>query len=91
MNNNVIKIGIGKIYDVERTLKDYGISGKVLYISGPHVDSLYGNIVRPQIKAVGEIKEQTVEFNTIAYAMEVAERVIATDITCIVAMGGGRY
>ncbi len=90
MNNNVIKIGIGKIYDVERTLKDYGISGKVLYISGPHVDSLYGNIVRPQIKAVGEIKEQTVEFNTIAYAMEVAERVIATDITCIVAMGGGK-
>ncbi|WP_026765381.1 iron-containing alcohol dehydrogenase family protein [Selenomonas ruminantium] len=90
MNNNVIKIGIGRIYEIERTLKDYGVSGKVLYIAGPYVDSLYGNVVRPQIKAVGEIKEQAVEYNTITYAMEVAERVIATDIACIVAMGGGK-
>lgn len=90
MNNNIIKIGIGKIHEIKRTLKDYGVSGKILYIAGPYVDSLYGNIVRPQIEDIGVIKEQVVEYNTITYAMEVAERVIATDINCIVAMGGGK-
>ena len=90
MNNKVINIGIGKIYEVEKVLKNYGISGKILYIAGSHVDSLYGGIVRQQIEAIGKIKEQKVEHNTITYAMEVAERVIATDIDCIVAMGGGK-
>lgn len=69
MNNNIIKIGIGKIHEIKRTLKDYGVSGKILYIAGPYVDSLYGNIVRPQIEDLGVIKEQVVEYNTITYAM----------------------
>ncbi len=90
MNKNILKIGSGKIIEIESTLREYNISGKILYVSDPYVDSLYGNIVRPQIEAVGRIKEQSVDCNTIAYAMEVAERVIATDIDCIVAMGGGK-
>ena len=90
MKSNILKIGPGKISDVESTLREAGISGKILYISDPYVDSLYGTYVRPQIESVGKIKEQSVDYNTIAYSMEVAERVIATDIDCIVAMGGGK-
>lgn len=90
MKNNILRIGPGRISEVESTLREAGISGKILYVSDPYVDSLYGAIVRPQIEAVGRIKEQSVDHNTIAYAMEVAERVIATDIDCIVTMGGGK-
>lgn len=90
MKSNVLMIGPGKIKEVESTLKNAKVSGKILYVADKHVDSLYGSIVRPQIEAVGRIKEQTVDNNTISYAMEIAERVIATDIDCIVAMGGGK-
>ena len=90
MKHNILKIGPGKITEVEATLREAGISGKILYVSDPYVDKLYGSIVRPQIEAVGVMKEQPVDYNTISYAMNIAERVIATDIDCIVAMGGGK-
>ncbi len=90
MKSNILKIGSGKITEIESTLKDANISGKILYISDPYVDSLYGSLVRPQIDAVGHIKEKNVEDNTIGYAMDVAESVIATDVDCIVAIGGGK-
>lgn len=90
MKNNILKIGFGKIAEVETTLKDANITGRILYVFDTFVDSRYGSIVRPQIEAIGRIKEQSVNQNTITYAMEIAERVIATDIDCIVAMGGGR-
>lgn len=90
LKNNVLKIGPGKITEIESTLIEAEIAGKILYVSDPLVDSLYGNIIRPQMEAVGRIKEQQVDNNTIAYAMNVAERVIATDVDCIVAMGGGK-
>lgn len=90
MNNNILKIGYGKIKEIKQTLIEMGITGKVLYISDSYVDSLYGDLVRPQIEAIANIKEQFIDCNTIAYAMGIAERVIATDINCIVAMGGGK-
>lgn len=90
MKSNILKIGQGKIREVGSTLKEAGVSGKILYVTDSYVDKLYGSIVRPQIEEIGRIKEQSVEYNTIAYAMEIAERVIATDIDCIVAMGGGK-
>ena len=90
MKKNILKIGSGRITEIKTTLQQANISGKILYVSDPYVDSLYGHIVRPQLEAVGRIKEQSVDYNTIAYAMELAERVIATDIDCIVAMGGGK-
>lgn len=90
MKNNVLKIGQNKISEVGATIKDFGISGKILYVADPYVDKLYGHIVRSQIEEIGKIKKETVDYNTISYAMDVAERVIATDIECIVAMGGGR-
>lgn len=90
MKSNVLKIGPGKITEIESTLRETGVSGKVLYVADHYVDFLYGDVVRPQIEAIGIIKEQSVDYNTIAYAMDIAERVIATDIDCIVAMGGGK-
>lgn len=90
MKRNILKIGPGKIAEIESTLRESHISGKILYVSDPYVDSLYGAMVRPQMESVARIKEQSVDCNTIAYAMEIAERVIATDIGCIAAMGGGR-
>lgn len=90
MKNNILKIGSGKIQEVEATLREASIGGKILYVYDSYVDSLYGKIVRPQIEAVGKIREQNVDYNTISYAMEVAERAIATEISCIVALGGGK-
>ena len=90
MKNNILNIGPGKIEEIEKTLREARITGKILYVYDSYVDSLYGSIVRPQIEIVGKIKEQNVECNTIAYAMQIAERIIATDIDCIVAMGGGK-
>lgn len=90
MKSNILKIGAGTINEVKATLCASSISGKILYVSDPYVDNLYGSIIRPQMESVGQIKEQQVDNNTIAYAMDVAERVIATDIDCIVAMGGGK-
>lgn len=90
VHSNVLKIGAGSINLVEQTLKENGISGKILYITDPVVEQLYGQTVRPQIEAVGRLKEEQVDHNTIDYAMSVAERVIATDVNCIVGMGGGR-
>ena len=86
MKSNVLKIGAGKI----NTLREGDISGKILYIADPYVNQLYGEEVKAQLRAVGRIKTESVDRNTISYAMSVAERAIATDIDCIVGMGGGR-
>lgn len=90
MKSKILKIGPGKINEVEKTLRGSNISGKILYVPDSYVDSLYGSLVRSQIEAVGRIKEQIVKNNTITYAMEVAEKVIATDVDCIVSIGGGK-
>ncbi len=90
MKTNVLKIGQGTISEIASTLRDSEISGKILYVSDPYVDKLYGHIVRPQLESVGIVKEESAVDNTISYAMAFAERVIATDIDCIVAMGGGK-
>lgn len=56
MKPNYLKIGKGMINLVKETLTINHISGKILYVSDPFVDSLYGSIVRPQIEAVGRLK-----------------------------------
>ena len=90
MKSDYLKIGQGTINSVRSTLEDNGISGKILYVSDKIVDGLYGESVKEQIESVGNVKEEYVDYNTISYAMSVAERVIATDINCIVTMGGGK-
>lgn len=90
MKPNYLKIGKGTIDLVGEVLTTNGISGKILYVADPFVDNLYGHIVRPQIESVGRLKEEMCDYNTIAYSMSIAERIIATDVDCIVGMGGGR-
>lgn len=86
----ILRIGPGLITNVGETLSKNHISGKILYVSDHEVEKLYGFIVRPQIESIGRLKEEIVDYNTIEYAMSIAERVIATDIDCIVGLGGGK-
>lgn len=85
-----LEIGNGYINQIDQMLSSKGLFGKILYVSDINVDKLYGEVVKNQIKSVGQLKEEYVDYNTISYAMNVAERVIATDVSCIVALGGGR-
>ena len=62
MKSNILKIGPGKISEIESTLKELQIIDKILHVSDPYVHSLYGSTVRPQIEAVGRIKEQSVDY-----------------------------
>ncbi len=82
-NSEVLKIGPGYLSRVGETLAANRVSGKLLYVSDPVVDKLYGQRVRPQLEEIGRVKEEEIDSNTIAYAMSVAERVIATDVDCI--------
>ena len=89
-SSNMLKISNSAINQVEQTLYENNISGKILYVSDPVIDDLYGKIVKKQISSVGRLKEETVDYNTISYAISIAERVIATDVNCIVGIGGGK-
>ena len=90
MYKKVLKIGFGFIERVKETLCENNINGKILYVSDSVVDSLFGEVVRRQIADVGQVKEELIDDNTISYAMGLAERIIATDINCIVGLGGGK-
>lgn len=85
-----LKIKRGCINQVQTTLEQNGIFGKILYVSDSIINSLYGDIIKDQITKVGCLKEEIIDFNTISYAMQIAERIIATDIKCIVGIGGGK-
>lgn len=88
--DKALKIGPRLINNVSDFLIESDIKNKILYVSDPIVDSLFGDIVKKQIKEVGILKEEIIDSNTISFAMAVAERVIATEIDCIVAIGGGK-
>lgn len=90
MKESYLKIKRNAINLVAETLTNNKISGKILYVADPYVDSLYGDIVKRQIESVGTLKIEFADYNTIAYAMDIAERCIATDVDCIVGLGGGR-
>lgn len=90
MKNKILKIGHKTIEQVESTLRYYGKFTKILYVADPYVDKLYGSIVRAQIENVGRMKEELVDDNTIQYAMDIAGRILATDIDCVVGIGGGK-
>ena len=89
--NSSLIIEAGAIRSVADVLSKNGMDGKkILYVSDPIVDGLYGGTVKAQIEQIGKLKTELIENNTIAYAMAMAERVIATDIECIVGIGGGK-
>ncbi len=89
MKQNYLKIARGAINLVGETLKLNDISGKLLYVADPVVDKLYGDVIKKQIENIGHLKIEYVERNPISYAMNIAERCIATDVDCIVGLGGG--
>lgn len=86
MKSNYLKVCRGAIKLVETALRNNGITGKILYVADPFVDKLYGLKVREQIESVGQLKEEMCDYNTIEYAMDIAERCIATDVNCIVGL-----
>lgn len=88
--DRILKIKSGNISRVFNILKTCDVSGKILYITEPTLDQLYGAEVKSQLYQIGTVKEEFVTNNTIAFAMSVAERVIATDIDYITGLGGGR-
>lgn len=90
MKSNYLKICRGAINFVKTSLSNNDISGKILYVADPIVDKLYGSKVKKQINDVGTFKDVICYSNTIEYAIEIAEQCIATDINCIVGLGGGR-
>lgn len=90
MRPNYLIIESGAINRVGHVLQQNEIKGKILYVSDPVVEKLYGHIVRPQLMQIGQVREETCDGNTIAYSMNIAEKVISSDISCIVGMGGGR-
>ena len=90
MQTKILKVGSGAINAVGEVLSTNNYNGKILYVSDPIVDKLYGEIVKEQIRNIGKLKVEFVDYNTITYAMSIAERVIATDVDCIVGMGGGK-
>jgi len=90
LKDQTLNIGQGIINKVEETLCSYGIKGKILYVSDPIVDKKFGDLVKSQIEKVGILKVEIVDNNTISYAMNLVERVIATDVECLVGLGGGR-
>lgn len=90
ITNNLLIISNGAINKVYDTLINNGNFNKILYVSDYNVDKLYGKIVKDQISRIGILKEEIVDNNTISYAMNLSERIIATDINCIVGLGGGK-
>lgn len=87
---NKLEIGQGYLYSIGDLLQKNDISGKILYVTDYIVDGLFGDIVKKQLAQIGQVKEEFVDYNTISYAMTLAERAIATDISCIVGIGGGK-
>lgn len=90
LKNGSLIIEKNAINCVSRELLKNDVKGKILYVSDSNVDALYGDIVKKQIEAIGILKIELVDNNTIAYAMDLAERCIATDVNCIVGLGGGK-
>lgn len=90
LKSKVLKIGPGYINRVDEILGENNVCGKILFVTDPIVDELFGGTIRPQLENIGRVKTEYVDNNTIAYAMDVAERVIATDVNYIVGLGGGK-
>lgn len=89
MNKNIV-VSNDSIFQLNAILKKNSIIGKVLYVSDDVVDKLYGSFVKSQLADCFVLKEEIVNNNTISYAMNLAERIIATDVNCIIGLGGGK-
>lgn len=88
--SKTLSVEAGCIRSVAKTLADNQISGNLLYVSDLTIDGLYGDVVQSQLKTIGSVKRELVDNSTIAYAMQIAQRTIETNISCIVGLGGGK-
>ena len=59
-NDNTLIIESGAINKVAQTLIKNDISGKILYVSDPIVDNLYGEVVKSQLETIGKVKIELV-------------------------------
>lgn len=84
-----LSIGRGVIYQVEKMLNKAGIKGKIMYISDPNVDELYGECVKSQLEKIGTFRAEYVIYHSIAYADSLAKIIRDENICCIVGLGGG--
>lgn len=89
MDTKTLKIGRGVLNNITETLRSADIKKHILYVSDSIVDSLYGSRVKEQLHEFGPIDEVSVTDNSLAYANLLAERVLDTEINCIVGLGGG--
>lgn len=87
---NLLRIGKNNIDHVYDILAEYGAHGKILLLTEPFIDGLFGEKVKSQVSRLGELKISYVEDNSITFAMSMAEKVISDDIDIIVGLGGGR-
>lgn len=90
MKENILKIDENSIHKVYDILSARNVKGKILLVTEKFIDELYGGIVKKQLENLGKLKCEYVDNNSISYAMNVAERIIATDINYIVGLGGGK-
>ncbi|EHG19532.1 hypothetical protein HMPREF9334_01847 [Selenomonas infelix ATCC 43532] len=78
------------IFRVRELLQREGSYSKILLLTGPHVDRLYGAVVLRQLAELGDVLKVHVEKNEISFAMQLAEDVITQEIDLIVGLGGGK-
>lgn len=90
LKTSILRIGSGYINTIEEVIYNIRFTKKIIYISGPIVDKLYGSRIKYQLGLIGEVEEVIVDYNTISYSMELAERIITDDIDLVVGLGGGK-
>lgn len=88
--NKILKIEENCIDKIYETLSSHKLYGRYLFVTEKFIEGLYGKRVKEQLEKLGDIKIEYVNNNSITYAMNVAEQVIATDVDYIVGLGGGR-
>lgn len=91
-----IRIGPGLLGRLDRSLKEYGLSGKVAVVTNKTVYGLYGKKVENQLKKRFQVKTIQIpdgeRFKTLATATKVYDRLIKGKFdrdSLIVALGGG--
>lgn len=87
---NVLKIeknGLDFIYEV---LSKNNIHGKILLITEPKLEQIYGQNVESQLEKIGSLTVKYLKDNSYLYAMSIAQKIIEEDFNVIVGLGGGR-
>lgn len=90
MLDNVLKIGPNNINNILSILSRANVNGKILFITDQTVNKLYGVRVKEQLDELGKVKIEFISNNSIKYSMIMAEKIIATDVSYVVGLGGGK-